>query len=262
MTTLNIENKANPLLTDEAQELLCFATISESKSWKDVLNLYLEIKAKNAPKKVLMLLEDIGQCEYTSMHASMGDGLYFDTSEIIEEGEDEDISYYNTLPFQVKYHIDQLLRSENKVSIRDVHGKFNYSDNDLSVLVKINEQPEKILDEVIQVKLVNSENDHQKFAAQLNGYFSSDLSPFESFSLIQYLDNNFELEYIGLGASLLFFIKKPSFTLDKLDSLFEELDKIYSYNQETSIRLKQHLSDHNYIILPYVDSLDIFDLDG
>jgi len=262
MTTLNIENKADTLLTDEAQELLCFATISESKSLKDVLNLYLEIKAKNAPKKVLMLLEDIGQCEYTSMHASMGDGLYFDTSEIIEEGEDEDISYYNTLPFQVKYHIDQLLRSENKVNIRDLHGKFNYSDQDLSVLVKINEQPEKILDEIIQVKLVDSENDHQKFAAQLNGYFSCDLSPFESFSLIQYLDNNFDLEYVGLGASLLFFIKKPSFTLEKLDSLFEELDKIYSYNQEASIRLKQHLSDHNYMILPYVDSLDIFDLDG
>lgn len=262
MTTLNIENKANTLLSDEAQELLCFATISESKSWKDVLNLYLEIKAKNAPKKVLMLLEDIGQCEYTSMHASMGDGLYFDTSEIIEEGEDEDISYYNTLPFQVKYHIDQLLRSENKVNIRDLHGKFNYSDQDLSVLLKINEQPEKILDEVIQIKLVDSENDHQKFAAQLNGYFSCDLSPFESFSLIQYLDNNFDLEYFGLGASLLFFIKKPSFTLEKLDSLFEELDNIYSYNQETSSRLKQHLSDHNYMILPYVDSLDIFDLDG
>lgn len=262
MTTLNIENKANTLLSDEAQELLCFATISESKSWKDVLNLYLEIKAKNAPKKVLMLLEDIGQCEYTSMHASMGDGLYFDTSEIIEEGEDEDISYYNTLPFQVKYHIDQLLRSENKVNIRDLHGKFNYSDQDLSVLLKINEQPEKILDEVIQIKLVDSENDHQKFAAQLNGYFSCDLSPFESFSLIQYLDNNFDLEYVGLGASLLFFIKKPSFTLEKLDSLFEELDNIYSYNQETSSRLKQHLSDHNYMILPYVDSLDIFDLDG
>ncbi len=153
MTTLNIEKKANPLLSDEAQELLCFATISESKSWKDVLNLYLEIKAKNAPKKVLMLLEDIGQCEYTSMHASMGDGLYFDTSEIIEEGEDEDISYDNTLPFQVKYHIDQLLRSENKVNIHDLHGKFNYSDQDLSVLLKINEQPEKILDEVIQIKL-------------------------------------------------------------------------------------------------------------
>ncbi|WEV50118.1 hypothetical protein OZX61_12315 (plasmid) [Acinetobacter sp. ESL0695] len=259
MTTLNIENKVNALLTDEAQELLCFATISESKSWQDVLNLYLEIKAKNAPKKVLMLLEDIGQCEYTSMHASMGGELYFDTSELIKEGEDEDISYDNTLPLQVKYHIDQLLK--NKMSIHNLHGKLNYSDQDLSNLViKINEQPEKILDEVIQVKLVNSENDHQKFAAQLNGYFSCHLSPFESFSLIQYLDNNFDLEYIGLGASLLFFIKKPSFIPEKIDSLFEELDKIYSYNQENIIRLKQHLSDNNYMILPYVDYLDTFDL--
>ena len=261
MTTFNIKNKENPLLTEEAQELLCFATISEAKSWKDVVKLYQEIKAKSIPKKVLMLLEDIGQCEYTSMHASMGDRLYFDTSDILKDSADDDISYDNTLPFQVKYHIDQLLRSENQVSIYDLYGRFNYSDQDLSILVKINEQPEKILDEVIQVKLVDAENDYQKFAAQLNGYFTCDLSPFESFSLIQYLDTNFDLEYVGLGASLLFFIKKPSFTLAKLDSIFEVLDKIYSYNQETSARLKQHLLDHDYIILSYVDSLDIFDFD-
>jgi len=261
MTTLNIENKENPLLTDEAQELLCFATINESKSWQDILNLYLEIKAKNTPKKVLMLLEDIGQCEYTSMHASMGDGLYFDTSEVIEECEDEDISHYNTLPFQLKYHVEQLLKPENQIKLHDIYGKFNYSDQDLSILMQINEHPEKILDDVIQLKLVNTETETEKFAAQLNGYFSCDLSPFESFSLIQYLDHNFDLEYVGLGASLLFFIKKPNFTSDKLDMLFEDLEKIYAYNQETRIKLKQHLSDHNYIILPYVDSLDVFDLE-
>lgn len=261
MAKLHIENKTNTLLTDEAQKLLCFATISESKSWKDILNLYSELKEKNAPKKVLMLLEDIGQCEYTSMHASMGDGLYFDTSELIEEGENEDVSYENTLPFQVKYHIEQLLKLENQVSIRDLYGKFNYSDRDLSILMQINVQPEKILDEVIQLKLVNTETEPQKFAAQLNGYFSCDLTPFESFSLIQCLDQNFGLEYIGLGASLLFFIKTPMFTSNKLDALFLELDKIYSFNQKISAQLKQHLSDHDYFILPYVDSLDVFNLD-
>lgn len=77
MTKLRIENKKYSLLTDEAQELLCFATISELGAWKDILNLYSELKEKNTPKKVLMLLEDIGQCDYTSMHASMGDGQYY-----------------------------------------------------------------------------------------------------------------------------------------------------------------------------------------
>lgn len=259
MTKLHIENKKHSLLTDEAQELLCFATISGLESWKDILNLYSELKEKNAPKKVLMLLEDIGQCDYTSMHASMGDGLYFDTSGLIGEG-DDDVSYENTLPLEVKYHIEQLLKPENQVNIRDLYGKFNYSDKDQSTLLKINEKPEKILDDVIQVKLVSSENEHQKFAAQLNGYFSCDLNPFESFSLIQSLDKNFGLEYIGLGASLLFFIKTPMFTSNKLDTLFIELDKIYSYDLKISVQLKQHLLHQDYLILPYTESLDVFDL--
>ena len=176
MAKLHIENKKHSLLTDEAQELLCFATMSESESWKDILNLYAKLKEKNAPKKVLMLLEDIGQCDYTSMHASMGDGLYFDTSELIGDGDNEDVRYENTLPLEVKYHIEQLLKPENQVNIRDLYGKFNYSDQDQAILLTINEKPEKILDKVIQVKLVDSENEHQKFAAQLNGYFSCDLN--------------------------------------------------------------------------------------
>lgn len=146
------------------------------------------------------------------------------------------------------------------VNIIDLYGKFNYSDTDQSILLKINAKPEKILDDVIQVKLVSSENEHQKFAAQLNGYFSCDLNPFESFSLIQPLDKNFGLEYIGLGASLLFFIKTPMFTSNKLDALFIELDKIYSYDLKISVQLKQHLLHQDYLILPYTESLDVFDL--
>ena len=260
MAKLHIENKKHSLLTDEAQELLCFATMSESESWKDILNLYAKLKEKNAPKKVLMLLEDIGQCDYTSMHASMGDGLYFDTSELIGDGDNEDVRYENTLPLEVKYHIEQLLKPENQVNIRDLYGKFNYSDQDQAILLTINEKPEKILDKVIQVKLVDSENEHQKFAAQLNGYFSCDLNPFESFSLIQSLDKNFGLEYVGLGASLLFFIKTSMFTSNKLDTLFLELDKIYSFNSKISAQLKQHLLHQDYFILPYTESLDVFDL--
>lgn len=261
MTRLHIENKKNAHLTDEAQELICFARICDIKSWEEVLNQYIELKEKIAPKKVLLLLEDIGQCNYTSMHASMGDGLYFDVSEYIEDGENEDASYENALPFEVQYHIEQLLKPENHVSIRDLHGKLIYSHQDLSTLIQINMHPEKILDECVEVKVLRNTTETQKFAAQLNGYFSCDLNPFESFSLIQFLDKNFGLEYIGLGASLLFFIKTPKFTASSLDELFKDLDKIYSFNQTMSTQLKEHFLVHDYIILPYVESLEVFVLD-
>ncbi|BDE21775.1 hypothetical protein OCUAc20_02750 [Acinetobacter baumannii] len=75
MTVFRIKEKENSLITEDAHELICYATISEINSWNDIVNLYSEIKQKHFPKKVLLLLEDIGQCEYTSMHASMGEGF-------------------------------------------------------------------------------------------------------------------------------------------------------------------------------------------
>lgn len=259
MTILRIKEKENSLITDDAHELICYATMSKVNSWKDVLNLYSEIKQKHLPKKVLLLLEDIGQCQYTSMHASMGDGLYFDTSELVED--DSEASWDNTRPLELQYHIEQLLKPENYIDFINLPKKISYCDEDQSTLLQINAEPEKILDDVIQVKLVNSKNETQKFAACLNGYFTCDLNPFESFSLIQHLDQNYGLEYVGLGASLLFFIKTPKFDANKTTQLFKELSEFYQFNQSTHIQLEQHLSKHEYLILPYVESLEVFVLD-
>uniref|UniRef100_UPI001D18F84D hypothetical protein n=1 Tax=Acinetobacter oleivorans TaxID=1148157 RepID=UPI001D18F84D len=200
-----------------------------------------------------------GQCQYTSMHASMGKGLYFDASELIED--DSEASWDNTRPLELQYHIEQLLKQENYIDFNKLPKKFNYCDQDQSTLLQINAEPEKILDEVIQVKLVNSETETQKFAACLNGYFSCDLNPFESFSLIQHVDQNYDLEYVGLGASLLFFIKTPKFDANKTPQLLNDLSNFYQFNQSTHIQLEQHLSNHEYLILPYVESLEVFDLD-
>lgn len=259
MTILDIKEKENPLITDDAHELICYATINEIDLWKDVVNLYSEIKQNNFPKKVLLLLEDIGQCQYTSMHASIGDGLYFDTSELVED--DSEASWDNTRPLELQYHIEQLLKPENYIDFNNLPKKLKYSDEDQATLLQINAEPEEILDEVIQVKLVNSETETQKFAACLNGYFSCDLNPFESFSLIQHLDQNYDLEYVGLGASLLFFIKTPKFDANKTPQLLNDLSNFYQFNQSTHTQLEQHLSNHEYLILPYVESLEVFDLD-
>lgn len=259
MTILRIKEKENSLITDDAHELICYATISKINSWKDVLSFYSEIKQKHLPKKVLLLLEDIGQCQYTSMHASMGDGLYFDTSELTQD--DSEASWDNTRPLELQYHIEQLLKPENYIDFNSLPKKLNYCDEDQSTLLQINAEPEKILDDVIQVKLVNTQTETQKFAACLNGYFTCDLNPFESFSLIQHLDQNYGLEYVGLGASLLFFIKTPEFDANKTTQLINELSNFYQFNQTTHNQLEQHLSNYEYLILPYVESLEVFVLD-
>ncbi|RSP80904.1 hypothetical protein EA729_00945, partial [Acinetobacter baumannii] len=68
-------------------------------------------------------------------------------------------------------------------------------------------------------------------------------------------------EYVGLGASLLFFIKTSKFDANKTPQLLNELSNFYQFNQTTHNQLEQHLSNHEYLILPYVESLEVFDLD-
>lgn len=54
MTVFRIKEKENSLITEDAHELICYATISEINSWNDVANLYSEIKQKHFPKKSII----------------------------------------------------------------------------------------------------------------------------------------------------------------------------------------------------------------
>ena len=53
MTVFRIKEKENSLITEDAHELICYATISEINSWNDVANLYSEIKQKHFPKSII-----------------------------------------------------------------------------------------------------------------------------------------------------------------------------------------------------------------
>lgn len=259
MATLDLEDKLSPLITDAAQELIHFASLENISSWQDLVNTYQLIKDKHAPKKVLLLLEDVGQCEYTSMHASMKDGLYFDETDNYPANTSEDeVHVENIRPLEVNYHIQQLLKLDNQVHFSELCNKFTYNSHDFNKLIKINQFPEKVLDKTIKVKLIDTAIEAHKFAAQLNGYFSCDLNPFESFSLIRHLDENYALEYIGLGASLLFFIQSRELSNNQINTLMQDLAQLYRFDEIVKEELKKVFLEKEYLIIPYSESLDAF----
>ena len=67
------------------------------------------------------------------------------------------------------------------------------------------------------------------------------------------------LEYIGLGASLLFFIKTSRFDVAKVDELIHSITAIYQFNNNTIEFLQQHLLQQEHLILPFVESLETFE---
>lgn len=95
--------------------------------------------------------------------------LYFDTTELVED--DSVASWENVSTFRASISIfEQLLKPENYLNFNNLPKKLNYGDEDQATLLQINAEPEKILDEVIQVKLVNIQTETQKFAACLNEF--------------------------------------------------------------------------------------------
>lgn len=261
MKQLNIKKNTNARISQDAHELNLYACINDVRDWQDLMEIYQKLKQEHAPKKILLLLEDIGQCNYTSMHASMRDELYFDESKYMGdvEGEQEDIVLENIQPLAVQYYIQQLNKVENQVNFKKLHKKFEYSQEDFDLLIQIHKYPEAILDSAIEVKLVDVEQESEKFVAQLNGYFSCDLNPMESFTLIRHLHDQFGLEYLGLGASLLFFIKNDQFDPSNISNLLDDLSEIYTFNSDIFAYFTKHLAEQNYLILPYVESLNVFE---
>ena len=264
MLNLRIIEKQYPAITDEAQALECYAQV-DTPDWPALIELYHQLKQQHAPSKVLFLLEDIAQCNYTSMHASMSDELYFDESEYIEdEDEDEDdekeeIIIANIQPLAVQHYLQQLGKPKNQRVLTDLQHRFELGDEEQQLLQQINAQPQVILDQHIEIKLVNVATEADKFAAKLNGYFECDLKPAESYALIRHLDTQFGLEYIGLGASLLFFIKTSRFDTNKTAELLYSIAPIYQFNTDSIEFLQQHLLQQEHLILPFVESLETFE---
>lgn len=76
---------------------------------------------------------------------------------------------------------------------------------------------------------------------------------------MQYLEREFALEYLGLGASLLFFVKTAQFDHNKINALFKQLELIYLFPEAITVQLKQLLLEQQHLILPYVEALEMFD---
>ena len=86
MATLIINQNKNPEINQDEFDLNEYGQIHEMADWQGVLDIYLQLKKDVYPKKVFVVLDDVGQAMYTSMHATQNDDLYFDkmlSSEII-----------------------------------------------------------------------------------------------------------------------------------------------------------------------------------
>ncbi|RZG77522.1 hypothetical protein [Acinetobacter sp. WCHAc060025] len=255
MATLIINQNKNPEINQDEFDLNEYGQIHEMADWQGVLDIYLQLKKDVYPKKVFVVLDDVGQAMYTSMHATQNDDLYFDLEEQFKDVSENDFKQIEAQQgvHEVNYYVKQLLKDKNIIEIKDLKNCLKYDTDDFKVICQMNHAPLAVLESELRIKLVDVETEVLKFAVLPNGYFSCDLQPFESFAIIQLLEK-FGFEFLGLGASLLGFVKTESFKIEKSTALIDELNQVYHFDLSTQNTLIQHIKTQNYLILTYTES--------
>lgn len=258
MATIKLVSKRDNV-SSEAQGLVHFATIKDIEEWQEVIESYHSLQQQFAPKRIFLVLDDSDQADYTSAHTTERKVFNNDNDQVLNNIEIDDprwneIYENQVIPNNIAYYAKQLANSAYRVDISQLYSKMRfYSAEDLQAIVKINQSPSRVMGKQIEVKSGMFDSEPLKLALLPNGYFTCDFDPFENFAIITMM-NSFGFEFIGLGASLLGFIKTEAFILDKLSELLTILTALYHLDDHTKIELQAHIMNSNYVLLPYSES--------
>lgn len=259
MAQIKLNIRQDEQIDLDVHQLNHYADIVEIHSWAELLESYLSLKQDVHPKKVFLVLDDAAQAKYTSMHAVEDDRLYVDFSDDLNEIEVNDPRWERTyqnvcVPKQLQHYIQQLSHLDHQRNFKSLAEKMqHYDENDLEALVYFNENLLISTNTEIKVKVADVETESLKLAMMPNGYFSCDFDSFENFAIIQQMQH-YGFEFIGLGASLLGWIKTSDFKADKIEDLIQDLAVIYPLDPSHQKVMKALILKNNYLILPYSES--------
>ena len=125
--------------------------------------------------------------------------------------------------------------------------------DDVKALLLYNQNPLPIMDKEMMVLAGEFESESLKLALLINGYFSADFDPFENLAIIEMMAD-YGYEFIGLGASILGFIKTDKFNESQLSELMDKIGFVYHFNDEVKAEFGSLLLQNNYAILSYGES--------
>lgn len=167
--------------------------IENLNSFDELIEVYQTYKQNNSDKSIILTLDDLGQAEYTSMHSVMSNDLDetegYDLSSLdpvcFEDG--EHLGYLST-PSEFFIRNENFLKQTKDVDFQSVFDKeLTIDEDEISILEKINQSPFEFLDEQIILKIVPVDNSYEAVCGFPNGYFESDLNPFENYALAKHL---------------------------------------------------------------------------
>lgn len=199
--------------------------LAQPESLAQVLDALAELRRAQPDFRFLCTLDDLGQCCYTSMHASHDKRIMlhdtdidFDDSEAVHAGEARELVHV----------MGQLDRPELQQAWTDVSGTLCTMAKDIDALVAMNETPDDVLDEVVYVQRLPVPRDDLAIAGLPNGYFNSDWNVFQNHGVIRHLAARYGYRFFGIGASWLGFERAAPPEAALAGELTAELAALYA----------------------------------
>lgn len=252
-------------LDDANYEVLCDEYRgTEIKSLNDILDKLAEFESKYPNHVALTTLDDLGQADYTSMHATIAHDL--------DDIEGHDLSTVDSTAFEDGEHIGYLsskseffIRKSNfiakvkSVTFSNVCSEGLTLDNkELSVIEKIHANPIDYIDREVAIKIVPVEYSALAICAFPNGYFACDLSPFDNYALAKHLEKNYGYKLFGIGASLVGFQRKEPLNATQALQLSKDIAKLYNRDNDIAVvnSFSKLTQEFSYLFLKYVEYLE------
>lgn len=233
-------------------------------SLNDIFEALSALKKESGNFSVLATLDDLGQAEYTSMHATMsldlddveGHDLSVVAPEAFEDG--EHLGYLST---KSEFFIRErnFLSKTLSVDFSGVCGKgLTLDDDEMDMLESVHHTPLNYIDGDIRIRVVTVQSAALSISAFPNGYFSCDLNPFENYVLAKHLEQSYGYELFGLGASLIGFKRKNPLAADQAESVARDLTCLYNREGDAALfdRFYRITQQFDYLFLKYVESLE------
>ncbi|WP_282133848.1 hypothetical protein [Cellulophaga baltica] len=252
--------KIEPLTTNEI--LFDSFLIENLNSFDEFIEIYEKYKHNNSDKTIILTLDDLGQAEYTSGHSIH--------SNDIDETEGYDLSGLDKACFEDNEHLGYLsttseffirignfLKQTKDIDFKSVCERdLTIDEDEISILEKINLSPFEYLDEQIILKIVPVKKPYEGISGFPNGYFESDLNPFENYALSKHLFEKYNFELFGIGASFLGFIRNEKLGENKVKELIIDLSKLYKTTESAFDRFSEIIKDKNYLFIKYIEYLE------
>ncbi|MFC6012500.1 hypothetical protein [Nocardia lasii] len=224
------------------------ARLDDVTTFAQLLDAAELVRMDHPDARIVCTLDDLGQCAYTSMHATLG----LDHDDDIDH--DDPVAAHRAENATVARIAALLDDPEARVPWESLRDTRSASEDELSALVAANRCPDRVVDDVVLIQRVPVDRDDLAIAGIPNGYFADDWSTYDNHTVIVRMAAH-GYRHLAIGASLLAFARPTPPTAEQAAALITDLTHLYG--SPTAIawhELALQLPTHRHLILGYAEN--------